>query len=138
MATVSELIDKAKVAWEAEGKKSLLGPSDTKLLTDISGISLIMHSFYLAISKAEPEDIVQAAQMLYRTKEKIDQHFPIKQEHMNAMGSCPVCITDERKEGEPCPHRSLVRASILLMSMLRHYPEPDLDLTPDAEEAEAL
>jgi hypothetical protein len=134
--TISDTIEDTRKRMEEEtGEPTGMRVEDTQLLKDVAGISLIMHSFYQAISHQEPECIVEAAQMLYHTKEKLDLHFPIKVEGMVQLGRCPVCITDDRKEGQPCPHGNLVRTALLLMALLRHYPQHDLDLAQEVAEA---
>jgi hypothetical protein len=136
MATIDETIDEVKARWREEtGEPSSMGPQDIMLLKNMSGLSIIMHAFYMAIDSQEPEDIMEAAQMMYRTRERADKTFPIVPQDMDALGHCPVCITDGKEEGQRCTHRNLVRTALLLMALLRHYPEPDMDVGQDVAEA---
>jgi hypothetical protein len=140
MKTVHDIVDDMDKKWSEEaianGKKVMTKP-ELQIIEQLGGLAVCVHAFHDAIASQGPEHIADNARKMFRTKQKLDEMFPPVPVEMSPNGLCPVCSCEERKEGSTCPHAGLVRAAILLMALLKMFPEPDLDVL-HGEPAEAL
>jgi hypothetical protein len=98
----------------------------------VGKISLMMSAILGNATKGPPEDAVEIVKQLFKLREHIDRAFPIRPDMDE--GPCPLCVVEDKNEGDPCTHGKYLRASLMVMAMLRIEPDADLDLMSESDE----
>ena len=102
---------------------------DLNLVTNLGGIALIMTEILESSKSKDPVEVADFARSLFKLREVMLEIFPRPTESV----PCPLCRINDRKEGEPCLHKDIIRVAIVGMAMLRITPDVDLDVLAELD-----
>lgn len=130
-SAAAALTRRSDEGMERLAEKCSLSDTQQKHVRLMADVVLTASRILLAAESGEPESKLKFARHVFKSREQLEEFFPLPLDRQPIFGFCLACDAKEEGNYTHCTHHDVHRMALLSIAFLNCVPPYDLDLEGD-------